>query len=53
MSRTQLFLSIAAVLFILSWIFILGIFVGRGYVSDTITLTLKNQIQKLQQEKKA
>ena len=53
MSRTQLLISIAAVLFVLSWVFILGIIVGRGIVADTITLTLKNQIQKLQQEKKS
>jgi cell division protein FtsN len=53
MSRSQLLISIAAVLFVLSWVFILGIIVGRGIVADTITLTLKNQIQKLQQEKKS
>lgn len=53
MSRTQLLISIAAVLFVLSWVFILGVIVGRGIVADTITLTLKNQIQKLQQEKKS
>ena len=53
LSRTQMFLSIAGALFILSWIFILGIFVGRGYVSDTITRTFTDQIQKLQEEKKA
>ena len=53
MSRTQLLISVAAVLFVLSWVFILGIIVGRGIVADTITLTLKNQIQKLQQEKKS
>jgi cell division protein FtsN len=53
MSRTQLLISIAAVLFVLSWVFILGVIVGRGIVADTITLTLKNQIQKLQQEKRS
>lgn len=53
MSRTQLLVSIAAVLFVLSWVFILGIIVGRGIVADTITSAMKTQIQKLQQEKKA
>ena len=53
MSRTQLLISIAAVLFVISWVFILGIIVGRGIVADTITSTMKTQIQKLQQEKKA
>jgi cell division protein FtsN len=52
MSRTQLLVSIAAVLFVLSWVFILGIIVGRGIVADTITSAMKTQIQKLQQEKK-
>ena len=52
MSRTQLLISIAAVLFVLSWVFILGIIVGRGIVADTITSAMKTQIQKLQQEKK-
>jgi DedD protein len=52
MSRTQLLVSIAAVLFVLSWVFILGIIVGRGIVADTITSAMKLQIQKLQQEKK-
>lgn len=53
MSRFQLLISIAAVLFVLSWVFILGIIVGRGIVADTITSAMKTQIQKLQQEKKA
>jgi cell division protein FtsN len=53
MSRTQLLISIAAVLFVLSWVFILGIIVGRGIVADTITSAMKTQIQKLQQEKKS
>jgi cell division protein FtsN len=53
LSRSQMFLSIAGALFILSWIFILGIFVGRGYVSDTISRTFTDKIQKLQEEKKA
>jgi cell division protein FtsN len=53
LSRSQMFLSIAGALFILSWIFILGIFVGRGYVSDTISRTFMDKIQKLQEEKKA
>ena len=53
MSRTQLLVSIAAVLFVLSWVFILGIIVGRGIVADTITKAMQNQVQKLQQEKKA
>jgi cell division protein FtsN len=52
LSRSQMFLSITGALFILSWIFILGIFVGRGYVSDTITRTFTDKIQKLQEEKK-
>jgi cell division protein FtsN len=52
LSRSQMFLSIAGALFILSWIFILGIFVGRGYVSDTISRTFTEKIQKLQEEKK-
>lgn len=52
LSRTQLFLSIAAALFILTWVFILGIIVGRGIVSDTITRAFKDQIAKLQAEKK-
>jgi len=53
MSRSQLIFSIAAALFILSWVFILGIIVGRGYVSETISRAFNEQIQKLQQEKKA
>jgi cell division protein FtsN len=53
LSRTQVLFSIAGALIILSWVFILGIFVGRGYVSDTISQTFSDQIQKLQQEKKA
>jgi len=53
LSRTQLLISIAAVLFVLSWVFILGIIVGRGIVADTITSAMKTQIQKLQQEKKS
>lgn len=53
LSRSQMFLSIAGALFIVSWIFILGIFVGRGYVSDTISRTFTEKIQKLQEEKKA
>ena len=53
LSRTQMLFSIAGALFILSWVFILGIFVGRGYVSDTISQAFSDQIQKLQQEKKA
>jgi cell division protein FtsN len=52
LSRSQMFLSITGALFILSWIFILGIFVGRGYVSDTISRTFTDKIQKLQEEKK-
>jgi cell division septation protein DedD len=40
-------------LFILTWVFILGIFVGRGYVSDTITQAFHDQIRRLQAEKKA
>ena len=48
-----MFLSIAGALFVLCWIFILGIFVGRGYVSDTITRSFTDKIQKLQEEKKA
>jgi cell division protein FtsN len=53
MSRAQLLISIAAVLFVLSWVFILGIIVGRGIVADTITKAMQNQVQKLQQEKKS
>lgn len=53
LSRSQMLLSIAGALIILSWVFVLGIFVGRGYVSDTITHAFRSQIQKLQQEKKA
>ncbi|MCU0580087.1 MAG: hypothetical protein MUF69_11185, partial [Desulfobacterota bacterium] len=53
LSRTQLLITIAASLFILSWVFILGIIVGRGIVADTITQAMKVQISKLQQEKKA
>jgi cell division protein FtsN len=53
LSRSQLFFSVAGILFILSWVFILGIFVGRGYVSETITRTFTEKIQKLQEEKKA
>ena len=52
LSRSQMFLSITGALFILCWIFILGIFVGRGYVSDTISRTFTDKIQKLQEEKK-
>ncbi len=53
LSRSQLFFSVVGAIFILAWIFILGIFVGRGYVSDTITRTFTDKIQKLQEEKKA
>lgn len=53
LSRIQMLLSIVGALFILVWIFILGVIVGRGYVSDSITKTFNEQIQKLQQEKKA
>jgi cell division protein FtsN len=53
LSRIQMLLSVVGALFILVWIFILGVIVGRGYVSDTITKTFNEQIQKLQQEKKA
>jgi DedD protein len=53
LSRTQLLITIGASLFILSWVFILGIIVGRGIVADTITQAMKAQISKLQQEKKA
>jgi len=53
LSRSQLVFGIAGALFILSWIFILGIFVGRGYVSDAISRTFTEKIQKLQEEKKA
>ncbi|MEW6186907.1 MAG: SPOR domain-containing protein [Thermodesulfobacteriota bacterium] len=53
LSRAQLFFSIAGLLFILSWVFILGIFVGRGYVSETISKTFTEKIQQLQEEKKA
>jgi cell division protein FtsN len=53
LSRTQLFLSIMGVLFVLTWAFILGIFVGRGYVPDSITQTIQNQFRKLQSGKKA
>ena len=53
LSRTQLLITVAASLFILSWVFILGIIVGRGIVADTITQHMKAQISKLQQEKKA
>lgn len=53
LNRTQMIISIAGALFILCWVFILGIIVGRGYVSDTISRAFSDQIQKLQQEKKA
>jgi cell division septation protein DedD len=53
LSRLQMLLSLTGVLFILTWVFILGVIVGRGYVSDTITRAFNEQIQKLQQEKKA
>ncbi|MFH0786808.1 MAG: SPOR domain-containing protein [Pseudomonadota bacterium] len=53
LSRTQTFFCIAGALFVLSWAFILGIFVGRGYVSDTITQAFHDQVRKLQAEKKA
>jgi DedD protein len=53
LSRTQLLITVGAALFILSWVFILGIIVGRGIVADTITQAMKAQITKLQQEKKA
>jgi cell division protein FtsN len=53
LSRTQLLFTILGTLFILSWVFILGIFVGRGYVSDTISQAFHDQIRKLQSEKKA
>jgi cell division septation protein DedD len=52
LSRLQMLLSITGALFILTWVFILGVIVGRGYVSDTITRAFNDQIQKLQQEKK-
>jgi cell division protein FtsN len=53
LSRTQAFFCIAGALFVLSWAFILGIFVGRGYVSDTISQAFHEQIRKLNSEKKA
>jgi cell division protein FtsN len=53
LSRTQMFFSILGALFILTWAFILGIFVGRGYLSDSITQGFQNQFRKLQAGKKA
>jgi cell division protein FtsN len=53
LSRTQAFFCIAGALFVLTWAFILGIFVGRGYVSDTISQAFREQIGKLTSEKKA
>ena len=53
LSRLQMLLSVTGALFVLTWVFILGVIVGRGYVSDTITRAFNDQIQKLQQEKKA
>lgn len=53
LSRIQMILSITGILFIFVWVFILGIIVGRGYVSDTITRTFNDQIKKLQEEKKS
>jgi cell division protein FtsN len=53
LSRSQAFFTIAGALFILSWVFILGIFVGRGYVSDSISQVFQDQFRKLQSEKKA
>jgi cell division protein FtsN len=53
LSRLQVFLGVTGALFIVTWVFILGVIVGRGYVSDSITRTFNDQIKKLQQEKKA
>jgi cell division protein FtsN len=53
LSRLQVFLGVTGALFIVTWVFILGVIVGRGYVSDSITRTFNDQIMKLQQEKKA
>jgi cell division septation protein DedD len=53
LSRLQMLLGITGALFIVTWVFILGVIVGRGYVSDSITRTFNDQIKKLQQEKKA
>lgn len=53
LTRTQVFLTIFGALFVLCWVFVLGIFVGRGYVSDTISKAFTDQIQKLQSEKNA
>jgi cell division protein FtsN len=50
-SRPQLIFSIGAGLFILTWVFILGIIVGRGIVSDTISKAFQDKIAKLQSEK--
>jgi cell division septation protein DedD len=52
LSRLQVSLGITGALFIVTWVFILGVIVGRGYVSDSITRTFNDQIKKLQQEKK-
>jgi len=53
LSRLQMLLGITGALFIVTWVFVLGVIVGRGYVSDSITRTFDDQIKKLQQEKKA
>jgi cell division protein FtsN len=51
LSRTQMIFGLGAGLFILTWVFILGIIVGRGIVSDTISKAFQEKITKLQAEK--
>lgn len=53
LSRSQLLLGFTALLLILSVVFVLGIFVGQGYVSETITRTFTERIKKLEEEKNA
>jgi cell division protein FtsN len=51
LSRSQLLVGITGLLIILCFVFLLGIFVGQGYVSETITQALKEKIYKLEAEK--
>lgn len=52
LSRSQLLIGLVGLLLILCVVFVLGIFVGQGYVSETITRAFTEKIQKLEQEKK-
>ncbi len=51
LSRSQLFFSVLGFLIIIGWVFVLGIFIGRGYFPEAIVKNLKNRIDQLEKEK--